>query len=199
MAKIVEVDEAEYNRMMALQQVASKIVSNPAARRRLEEAHKLVDPNAATPTLDADRAQNEPVNALKTELSAEIKALREERENEKREMTLRQLAEKQERDFARLKSEHRYTDEGVAAVRKLMETKGLLDVDDAVAVFERANPPQMPATPSGGMHGSSWGFVEQNDQSDEMIKQLIATKGENDYLADRMAHQALQDFRAGKR
>src|ERR1700731_5313906 len=125
MAKIVEVDEAEYNRMMALQQVASKIVSNPAARRRLEEAHKLVDPNAATPLLDADRAQNEPVNALKTELSAEIKALREERENEKREMTLRQLADKQERDFARLKSEHRYTDEGVPAVRKLMETKGL--------------------------------------------------------------------------
>ena len=48
MAKI-EVDEAEYNRMVALQGVASKIVANPSARKMLEQAHKLVDPNAPTP------------------------------------------------------------------------------------------------------------------------------------------------------
>jgi Skp family chaperone for outer membrane proteins len=198
MAKIVEVDEAEWNRMQALQQVAVKIAGNPGARKIFEQAHKMVDPNASTPMTDQERAHNEPLNALKTEFQTKLDALQKERDDEKRDTTLRQLADKQERDFARLKSEHRYTDEGVAAVRKLMETKGLLDVDDAVAVFERANPPQMPATPSGG-HGSSWGFVEQQDQSDEMIKQLIATKGENDYLADRMAQQALQDFRAGKR
>src|SRR5580692_2634468 len=146
MAKLVEVDEAEWNRMQTLQSVAAKIVSNPAARRRLEEAHKLVDPNAATPLLDQDRLANEPLTALKTELSTEIKALREERETERREQSVRQIADQQEKDFARLKSEHRYTDEGVAAVRKLMETKGLLDVGDAVAIFERSNPPQMPAT-----------------------------------------------------
>lgn len=195
----VEVDEAEYNRMLALQQVAGKIVNNPAARRRLEEAHKLVDPNAPTPTLDADRTHNEPLNALKTEMQAKLDAMQKERDDEKRDGTLRSIAQKQERDFARLKTEHHYTDEGVEAVRKLMEAKGLLDVDDGVAVFERAHPPQMPATPGGGLTGSHWGFVDNNDASDENIKSLIATKGENDYLADRMAQQALADFRAGKR
>lgn len=198
MAK-VEVDEAEYNRMLALQQVAGKIVNNPAARRRLEEAHKLVDPNAPTPTLDADRTHNEPLNALKTEMQAKLDAMQKERDDEKRDGTLRSIAQKQERDFARLKTEHHYTDEGVEAVRKLMEAKGLLDVDDGVAVFERAHPPQMPTTPGGGLTGSHWGFVDNNDASDENIKSLIATKGENDYLADRMAQQALADFRAGKR
>src|SRR5216683_1062955 len=154
MPKMVEVDEGEYNQMIALRNVASKIVSNPAARRRLEEAHKLVDPNASTPMLDQDRLANEPLNVMKGELSAEIAALKKEREDEKREQTLASIADKQTKAFARLKNENRYTEEGIEAVRKVMETKGLLDVDDAVAIFERANPPAVPATPGGGMTGT---------------------------------------------
>ena len=198
MAKI-EVDEGDYNRMLALQSVASKIVSDPKARRKLEEAHKLVDPNASTPFLDQDRLANEPLNVMKTELTDQIAALKKERDDEKREQTLASIADKQAKAFARLKNEHRYTDEGVEAVRKLMETKGLLDVDDAVAIFERANPPAVPATPGGGMTGTSWGFADVNDKSDELIKQLIASKGENDYVTNQMTTAALQDFRAGKR
>ena len=84
-------------------------------------------------------------------------------------------------------------------VRKLMETKGLLDVDDAVAIFERANPPPVPATPGGGMTGTSWGFADVNADSDKLIQELIATKGESTSVSDRMANNALQDFRAGRR
>jgi hypothetical protein len=198
MAKI-EVDEGQYNQMLALQSVASKIVANPAARRRLEEAHKLVDPNASTPLLDQERLANEPLTAMKGELSAEIAALKKEREDERREQTLASIADKQTKAFNRLKTEHRYTDEGVEAVRKLMETKGLLDVDDAVAIFEKANPPAVPATPGGGMTGTSWGFADVNADSDKLIQELISTKGESTSVADRMANNALQDFRAGRR
>ncbi len=198
MAKI-EVDEGDYNRMLALQGVASRIVADPKARRKLEEAHKLVDPNASTPFLDQERLANEPMTAMRTELTDQIAALKKERDDEKREQTLASIADKQAKAFARLKNEHRYTDEGVEAVRKLMETKGLLDVDDAVAIFERANPPAVPATPGGGMTGTSWGFADVNDKSDELIKQLIASKGENDYVTNQMTTAALQDFRAGKR
>jgi len=195
----IEVDEGDYNRMLALQGVASRIVADPKARRKLEEAHKLVDPNASTPFLDQERLANEPLNVMKTELTDQIAALKKERDDEKREQTLASIADKQAKAFARLKNEHRYTDEGVEAVRKLMETKGLLDVDDAVAIFERANPPAVPATPGGGMTGTSWGFADVNDKSDELIKQLIASKGENDYVTNQMTTQALQDFRTGKR
>ena len=80
-----------------------------------------------------------------------------------------------------------------------METKGLLDVDDAVAIFEKANPPQVPATPGGGMTGTAWGFADVNADSDKLIQELIATKGESMSVADRMANNALQDFRAGRR
>ncbi len=199
MAKTVEVDEGEYNQMIALRNVASKIVADPKARRKLEEAQKLIDPNAATPMLDQDRMANEPLNVMKGELSAEIAALKKERDDEKREQTLASIADKQAKAFARLKNEHRYTDEGVEAVRKLMEAKGLLDVDDAVAIFERANPPAVPATPGGGMTGTSWGFADVNADSDKLIQELIATKGESTSVSDRMANNALQDFRAGRR
>lgn len=192
-----EIDEAEYNRLYALATVANRIVQNPAARRRLEEAHKMVEPNAPTPFLDAERQREEPLTALKTEMQAKLDAIQKERDDERRDASIRALADKQEKAFAKLKHTHRYTDEGVKAVRELMEAKGLLDVDDAVAIFERANPPQTPATPAGGMTGQSWGFADTSDQTDALIKELIANKGEGNTV-DRLANQALQDFRAGR-
>src|ERR1035437_1143267 len=196
MAKVVEVDEAEYNQMVALRGVASKIVANPAARRRLEEAHKLADPNAATPLLDQEAQQLAPVKELEKTVNDRIAKFEKERDDERREQTLATINSKQEAGFRRLKNEHRYTDEGVEAVRKLMETKGLMDVDDAVAIFERPNPPQMPSTPSGGMTGAAWNFTDITAEADKSIQDLIATKGQNDQIADRMATAALQDFRS---
>lgn len=194
----IEIDEAEYNRLAALHGIASRIVANPNARKRLEEAHKLVDPNATTPLLDQERQLAEPVNALKTEFSEQIAALKKEREDEKREATLARIAADQERAFGRLRSQ-RYTDEGIESIRKLMETKGLIDVDDAVAIWERQNPPPAPATPSGGMTGSSWGFTDVNADTDKSIQELIATRGQVDSVADRMAAQALNEFRGQAR
>ncbi len=195
MPKTVEIDEAEYNQMVALRTVAGKIVANPAARRQLEQAHKLVDPNAATPLLDQERLQNEPLTALKTEMQAKIDKLEKEREDERREATLAAIAQRQTADFSKLRKEG-YTDEGIAAVQKLMEDEGITKVSNAVAIFERNNPPQMPSTPQGGMTGTSWGFADVNADTDKMIQELITSKGNNEAVTDRMAAAALQDFRS---
>jgi hypothetical protein len=196
-----EVDEAEYNQLVALRSVASKIVANPAARKRLEEAQKMVDPNAPTPTLDAEAAQLAPINAAKAELEEKIAKLEKERQDEKREQTLAAIADKQSKAIAKLRREG-YTDEGVAAIEKLMETKGLLDVEDAVAIFERANPPQMPATP-GGLTGERWNFADQpTDGGDKDIAALLSNKGDGpggDAAAMRMANATLQEMRGARR
>lgn len=191
MPKLVEVDEAEYNQMVALRGVASKIAANPQARKIFESAHKLVDPNASTPLTDQEKAQLEPVNAIRSELSAEIAALKKEREDEKAQRTLESLAARQTEGLAKLRRAG-YTDEGVAAVQKVMEDKGLFDVDDAVAIFERQNPPQIPVTP-GGI--GSWGFTDMSGEADKSIQDLIASKGNSEQVADRMARDALNDFR----
>lgn len=195
MPKMIEITEEEHNQLQALRGVAAKIVAKPESRRLLEQAQKLVDPNAATPLLDQEAAQLAPVKAMETALNERIAKFEKERDEEKRESTLRAIAEKQTAGLSRLRKAG-YTDEGVAAVQKLMEDKGLLDVDDAVAIFERANPPQMPSTPSGGMTGTAWGFADNSD-SDKSIQELIANKGEGNTV-DKMAIQALQDFRSGR-
>jgi hypothetical protein len=193
MPKAIELDEGEYNQLVALRGIAQKIVSNKKANALLEQAHKLVDPNVPTPTLDAERDHNEPLTALQKKYDDEIAAIRKERDDEKRDATLASIAQKQADGIARLKRE-RWTDEGVAAVQKLMETKGLLDVDDAVAIFERNNPPAIPATPGGGISGA-WNFTDIQGEADKSIKDLIDSKGQNDQIADRMAGQALNEFR----
>jgi hypothetical protein len=195
MAKLVEVDEDEWNRMTTLRAVAAKIVSNSSARKMLEQAHKMVEPNAPTPMLDAEAAHLAPIKETEKRLSEEIAALKKEREDEKREQTLASIAQRQQDGLNRLRR-NGYTDEGVAAVQKLMEDKGLLDVDDAVAIFERNHPPQVPATPGGGITGQPWNFTDVGaGEADKSIQQLIDTRGGNDSLVDRMAANALNEFR----
>ena len=73
-----------------------------------------------------------------------------------------------------------------------MTAKGLTDVEDAVAIFEKQNPPQMVVSPGGV---GSWGFTDLSAESDKSIEALIQSKGQNDQVADRMALEALRDFR----
>jgi len=74
MAKI-EVDEAEYNNMVALRGVAAKMVAKPESRRLLEQAQKLVDPNAPTPLLDQEAAQLAPVKELEKTVNERLQEI----------------------------------------------------------------------------------------------------------------------------
>lgn len=190
MAKI-EVDEGEYNAMVALRTVAQKIAAKPESRKLLEQAHKLVDEKAATPTLDAEERQLAPINELTKKFTDEINALKTEREEEKKQRTLTAIAEKQTKDLAALRSRG-FLDEGIKKVEEIMTAKGLTDVEDAVAIFEKQNPPPMVVSP-GGI--GSWGFTDLSNEPDKSIEALIQSKGQNDQVADRMALEALRDFR----
>ena len=83
-----------------------------------------------------------------------------------------------------------------------METKGLIDVDDAVAIFERANPPPLPATPSG-ITGDKWNFADTSAPgTDKSIQDLIANRGDGsvaDGIVSRMANETLQELRGARR
>jgi hypothetical protein len=46
------------------------------------------------------------------------------------------------------------------------------------------------------MTGTAWGFADVNSDSDKSIQELIASKGQSESLADRMAISALNDFRS---
>lgn len=190
-----EVDETELLSLRRLQGVASKIVANPKAKALLEQAHKLVDPNAPTPTLDQEKTVAEPLQAaLKRvdDLAAEMKKDKEERE---RADQLSRLNANVEAGFAKLRSDG-WQEDGIKKVDELMKEKGILDPIIAAAYIEKSMPKPEPATPSGS---GAWNFIDGVQDGEADLKKMIESKGNNESLADKMARDALNEIRGQSR
>lgn len=191
MPKLLEIDEDTWNQREQLFKVASTIYANPKARVLLEQAQKLVNPNAPTPAIDEMTARNEPIEATLAELADIKKQLQDERDNREREQKLASIKDMQNRGFAALRQQH-FTNDGITAIEKIMEEKGILDPLDAAAIFEKHNPPAAVATP-GGTGG--WNFMEGLTDTDGDLKRLIETKGESEPLLNKMVNETLNEMR----
>ena len=151
-----EITEQQFKEDKNLRETVQKLLADPKAGPMVEQALKLVMPNAATPRLDRQNQIQEPINAALKEvadLKAEMKKDKDEREkNEK----LAAMGAKIEADKAKLRRDG-WTEEGIKGVEKQMEDSGIIDVMDAAAIFEKKHPPQQPVMPSGT---GAWNFME---------------------------------------
>jgi ribosome assembly protein YihI (activator of Der GTPase) len=192
----VEIDEAEWNKIQSTMGVLKSIAANPKAAKLVEQAHKLVDPNAPTPKIEAEAPLQEALeNVNKT-----IVELRKEREEEKlaakTERDLTALKHRQDAGWEKLRNDRRFLPEGLKKIQEIMDAKGILDPEDAAAIFERDNPPPPPAMPGGT---GPWNFMEAPaEQGGEDIKKLIDSKGENGLLLDKMTREALTEIRGNQ-
>ena len=192
MAKI-EVDEEQFNLGQRTLATMRKIASNPQNARALEAMHKGIDPNVSTPLADADKIANERVSKLETELADMRKSHDEERKKEQEERLLTATKAK----WAEGQQKLRDLGFSPAAIEKIekeiMEPKGIIDHEDAATLWEKANPPPPPAMPGGV---GAWNFLETPpEDKDSDIKRLIDSRGNSDVLTDKMAREALNDFR----
>ncbi len=196
MPKLVEIDETELLRSQQLRQTVEKILAHPEGRELVERAHKLVDPNAKTPALDAKKAVIEPIDEVKKQLADFIKAQNESNEKRDAEAKRIELKSRFETGIATLR-QRGWTDEGIKAVEKLAEEKGLLDPLDAADIYEKRNPPPIPSTPTGG----AWNFPEVPSAADanSYEKALLESKGQNDIIAEREALAVLNEIRGASR
>ena len=69
----IEIDESELGNLKKIQATIAKISTNPEGKRLLQKAHKLIDPNAVTPDLDADAEKEKLTGEMGTQV-AELKA-----------------------------------------------------------------------------------------------------------------------------
>lgn len=175
----VEVDELQLQQSNKLKQTVESWLKNPKARRKVLEAQKLVDPKAEIPELD----EPDPIEALRAESTAQIAALQKKIDDDaaarERDGRIQQLQSLKDTGIKRLR-EQRYTDDGIKAVEKIMEEKGILDPLDAAAIFERDHPPQMPVAQSGG--SGSWNFGElpsSTEDADEKYVDQLLKAGKN--------------------
>jgi hypothetical protein len=193
----VEVDEAEILEARRLKGVLAQITADPKRKARLELLHKEVDPNIPTPTNDLLKPVDDAVSAVSKQISDLQKQLADEKSESEKQRNLAQLSARVDSGLASLKSAG-WMDEGIAKVKAIMEEKGLLDVDDAVAIFERRNPPPPPIAPGGS---GAWNFMDDvSNDADADIKKMIETKGNSESLLNSMVNKTLAEVRgAGRR
>jgi hypothetical protein len=195
MPKMVEIDEEQLLRDKNLRAQVERIMGNPDARLLVEQAAKLVDPNAKTPTLDQKKIVEEPVSKLEAKMDAFIAAQNKDREEREAKAKREEIHNQVTSGLARLRAAG-WTDDGVKGVEKLMEEKGLLDVDIAAAFFEKQHPPQAPIK-SGGT--GAWNFLDQAPEGDADLKKLVENRGQSEGLIDKMAMDALAEIRGQSR
>ena len=192
----VEIDEVELLRLRKQDSTVHALMQNPKAKRKIFEAYKEHDPNARIPELEREEAARAPVSALETtvaELKKQIADDKAEREKNEKLGSLHGSIEQGKVELRRAG----WTDEGIAAVEKVMEEKGTTDIAMAAAYYEKLHPPQLPSTPRG--HGA-WNFTEEVADGEADLKRLLATRGDNEIAVDKMAREALNEFRgAGRR
>ena len=189
----VEVDEVELQRLQRQNSTIQYLQKNTKAWKKVLEGYKEAVPDAKIPELEMEAAAKAPVEALEKtvkELQDQIAADKSEREKDAR---LSALNGTVEAGIAKLRRA-RWTDDGIAEVRKLMDERGILDPEIAAAYYEKQHPPQSPANPSGS---GGWNFMEPPAEDDTYVKAITASKSaaDNEQLAMNEAHKALHEFR----
>ena len=196
MAKTIEVDEEQLLQDKKLRDTVATMMRHPKAKLLVQEAHKMVDPNAVTPDLDQAKIAYEPVQELSKKFDEFVAETKKEKTEREAADKLAKLNTDYEKGRSGLKAQ-KWTDDGIKKLEEFMEQKGILDHEIAAAAFEKLHPPQTPVVPGGS---GAWNFMEMpTDGADADLKKLIESKGENNLLIDKMAHDAINEVRGQPR
>ena len=194
----VEIDEEDVRRYARLEGAVNTLWANPKARELIQQAQKIVDPNAKTPDLDAKQQMLAPVEAVTKEFRDYVAKTETEKAEAAKNAKMAEIQGRHAAGIAELRRQ-KYTDEGIKKIEALMEEKGILDPLDAAAIFERSNPPPTPIAPTGGGVGG-WNFAEATgDAADAFAKRLMETKGALDGIVEQEARNAIAEVRGQSR
>lgn len=191
----IELTEEQVRANQALHQTLQKIVAHPEARTLLQKARKVVEPDAVIPELDQRSAADTTISDLTKKLDDFITTQKKEREEAIEAAHKADVEKRMMEGFTRLKQAG-VTDDGIEGVKKIMEAEGILNPEIAWAHFEKLHPQPEPVLPNGT---SGWNFPQQMSESNDDIKKLIESRGENSAVLDKMAREALNDVRGSSR
>ena len=192
---VVEVDEEQVRRDAALRATVAKMLGKPEAKALVEQAYKMVDPNAPTPELDARKMVDDRMASTRAEVDALKKQIADDKAAAEQASRMSAFENKVEQGFAKLRAQG-VTKEGLEGVKKLMEDEGIANPEIAWSHFERLHPPQSPVMASTG----SWNFIEAPaDGTNADLKRLVETKGESVSVVDKLAFEALNEVRGLRR
>lgn len=147
--------------------VFSAILSNPKLRQNALRMVKEVAPGTPIPEIDALDTGLSAIDPVKKELDDLKKQLKEEKEAAKK-SSRETDAKKFEEDAHRFFRQKGYDDDGIKAVEKFMEKRGLIDYEAAEALFNQTQIPDEPIIPSN--YGKNWDFFVPKDKNDPILE-----------------------------
>lgn len=194
MAK-VEIDETELLNYRSVSHAVQAILKDPEAADLLVRAKRKALPDAPPGDYEKQRA---PIENVSKELAELRKQMAEDKAERERAARVAEFTATWEGGKGKLRQAG-YTDEGVAAIEKLAQERGIPDLEAAQALFDKLNPPQEPSSPSGF---GTWDFFSTDDKGqpqDDYIKRLFDSRGDDDNAVLREARKVLQQERGQAR
>lgn len=195
MSKKIEIDETDFLNYQSVANAVQTILKNPEAADLLVQAKRKAMPDA--PLGDYER-QQAPIAAVSKQVAELQKQLADERAERERQARVNEFSAGWERAKGKLRQSG-YTDAGIDEIEKLAQERGIANLEDAAAVFDKLHPPQEPASPTGF---GTWNFFEPGEDGkpqDNYIKALFDSRGEDENAVLRESHKVLQELRGQPR
>lgn len=187
---LIEVEESELAESKSLANTLRALMGNPGARRKVLEAQKIVRPDAVIPELDAAKPILDEVSALRTEMQKWQKDQEEKQAKATEAERMTSLKSKWQAGQS-LAKEQGYTAEGLTALEKFMEERGIADHEVAIPYFEKINPPAKPEIPSN--KGFSI-FNPTASEKEDGMQMLL--QGQDDRYISTVVPNILSDIRS---
>lgn len=192
----IEVEESEFLASQQVTQTVAKMLQNPKARRLVQEATKIVRPDAVIPEIDAAAPVMEAVANLRKELDDERAERKKERDERASNETTNELKTKWQAGQSMARDQG-YTDDGLKALEDFMQAEGIFSHKIGIAAFEREHPPAQLVQPSGM---TAWDFIQpEKGAESDFMKKMLESQGEDDGALRQEVNGTLSGFRGSAR
>lgn len=193
--KQYEIDEDEYTAAQGVIAAVSKIASNPKAKKLMQQARKLAEPDAIIPDLDTDDLVSTAVGEVKSELAKWREEMAADRKAQQEEAARAKFAKgwNEQKDLLRGEG---YFEETITEVEKLAQERGIPDLEAAALLHRKLHPP---ADVNDAFSGQSYNFFEPKEDEKSYVKALMESKGEDEGALRGEINAALRESRTGQR
>jgi hypothetical protein len=165
---MTEIDETELANLRGIQSVLAQVEKHPEARALAQKAVALAAPDRAGPEVKIRGEFDERFAKLDERLTTFFDEQKSTQEANQTAAQRQRLEQEWMTGRAKARAAGYNTEEGLTALEKFMEERGVADHEIAIPAFERLHPPPEPLM-TGGNH---WNFFGPQDQEQPDLKPL---------------------------
>ena len=150
---MAEIDDGELKALRSAHALMDQLMRDPKTRPYQEKLIKAKFPNVTT-------SEDDPRVQQMRGLSKKVDGFLETQER-------KEIQNRLDAGFAKLRDKYDYTDEGIEKIKKIMVERKIPDPEDAAAVFQARNPPKQQEPSIYG--DTAWNLGQSDDEADDKL------------------------------